>query len=325
MSSLTNIYNENYQKFREKQKSIGLSNNATVFASYYATVTNSWKWKLPNKDIPFFYPEKFLCYTGMMASFMDGDTWKMYPAFPSGFLEEFGEFSKYVTISVNGETKNIPVDECVLCYNNTLAIPSIWLINDLCNNATRALKAVNKTLRRAAFSKIITAKNPQDREILKGVLEWGEIDDERLALLIVSDSVKDKNVEISELFDNRADDVLALWDVYVRYRNMFYTTFGINTVEIAKKERLTEAEGSGNDEIVRYGLFTDMTACRTDFVQRNIEKFNLDVDEISVSINRDSSTVYETLLSNDEKIENEIIEISRGDNIQKIGGEDFAV
>lgn len=322
MSSLTQIYNENYDKYIEKQNALNCSHNLTLFSQYYATVTNSWKWKTPNKKIQFFYPEKWLCYTGMMASFMDGKEWKMYPAFPSGFLEEFGEFSKYVTVSIDGQTKDIPIDECVICYNNTLQIPSIWLINDLCSNASLALKAVNKTLRRASFSRIINARDPKTVDLLKQILVKGEIDDERLALITLADGVREKNIELTELFDNRVDDILSQWDVYVRYRNMFFTTFGVNTVEIAKKERLTQAEGSGNDEIVRYGLFSDMTNCRFDFVDRNIEKFDIDREQLDCEINRDSRTVYETLLTNDEKIENEIVEISKGSNIQLNGGDE---
>lgn len=314
MSTLTKIYSEQYDKYIENRKAYNLSNNLTIFASYYATVVNTFSWKLPSEKIPFFFPEKWLCYSGLMVGFKDGGKFNMFQGFPIGMFEEYGEFSKYVAISVNGKTKEIPIDECALCYNNTLMIPSIWLINDLANNATLALESVNKTLRRAVFSKIITAKDRQQIDTLKGILESGEIKDPRLALLTVSEAVKSGDVSVNALFDNRMDDILSLWDVYIRYRNMFYTTFGTNTVEITKKERLTQAEGSGNDEISRYGLLKDMYSCRKDFCKQCKDKFDV---EISFEINRDPTTVYNIISDNESKIENEIIEMSKGANIER--------
>ena len=316
MSTLTKIYSEQYDKYIENRKAYNLSNNLTIFASYYATVVNTFSWKLPSEKIPFFFPEKWLCYSGLMVGLKDGDEFNIFQGFPTGMFEEYGQFSKYVAISVNGKTKEIPIDECALCYNNTLMIPSVWLINDLANNATLALEAVNKTLRRAVFSKIITAKDRQQLDTLKGILEKGEIADPRLALLTNSDAVKSGDVSVNALFDNRMDDILSLWDVYIRYRNMFYTTFGTNTVEITKKERLTQAEGSGNDEISRYGLLKDMYNCRKDFCKQCKDKFDV---EISFEINRDPTTVYNIVSDNESKIENEIIEMSKGANIERRG------
>ena len=93
---------------------------------------------------------------------------------------------------------------------------------------------------------------------------------------------------------------------------MAYTTFGFDTIEIQKRERLTQAEGSANSEISRYSLFMDMFECRRDFADRVKEKFNFDLD---VDINRNSNTVYNMQLDNEELIDNELIEISKGSNL----------
>lgn len=320
MSTLTKVYSENY---KQHLADLGYKENAqmaTTLINFYSAVTSSFTWKKLSKNVPFFFPERWLYMNGLMAGYKDENGFEIFPCFGNGSITDYGLFSSYTLVKMNGETFTKTLDEIELCYNNSLAIPSFVIVNELAEKCNSALTAVNNTLTRAAFSRIIECKDEQALDKILGILS--SKDKSKIAITTISNAIKSGAVTIHNLFDNKCDDVLALWDVYVRYRNMFYSTFGFDNVEIQKKERLTEAEGSANSEIVRFSLFYDMYNCRRDFVNRSKERFGAEID---VEINRNSSSVYNMVLGNDEKIENELIEISKGSNIQNIKAEEGEV
>ena len=74
---------------------------------------------------------------------------------------------------------------------------------------------------------------------------------------------------------------------------------------------MTEAEGSGNDEITRYTLLDDMYERRKEFIAEVKEKFGV---ELEVELNRDSATVYNIELDNAQKIDDVQLNIMRGIN-----------
>lgn len=310
MSTLTNVYKDSYEQNLKKLQIEAKDQLRTIFINFYSSVTNSFKWNNLSNNIPFFFPERWLYMNGLMAAYKDGEHFDIYPAFGNGMLTEYGQFTSYTLVKMNGESMTKNFDEIELCYNNSLMIPSFVMVNELANKCNNALTAVNNTLIRASFARIIECNDQETLDKILGILS--NKDTSKIAISTISSAIKTGGVNVHNLFDNKCDDVLALWDVYVRYRNMFYSTFGFDNVEIQKRERLTEAEGSANSEIVRYGLFDDMYSCREDFVRRCKERFGAN---ITVEINRNSSSVYDMRLSNDEKIENELIEISKGSNL----------
>ena len=310
MSTLKNVYQNQYKHHLEKLGIEEKDQLRTVFINFYTAVTNSFKWRNLSKNVPFFFPERWLYMNGLLAGYKDENHFDIYPAFGNGMLTEYGQFTSYTLVKMNGETMTKNFDEIELCYNNSLMIPSFVMVNELATKCNSALTAVNNTLKRAAFARIIECSDETTLDKIMGILSGTDIS--KIAIPTISSAIKSGGVNVHNLFDNKCDDVLALWDVYVRYRNMFYSTFGFDNVEIQKRERLTEAEGSANSEIVRYGLFDDMYSCRQDFVERCNERFG---EKIEVEINRNSSSVYNMRLSNDEKIENELIEISKGSNL----------
>lgn len=311
MSSLTQIYREKYNDYLTENGYKSTRQMATVFSTFYSAAVNSFKWnKLPDY-IPHFFPERWLYLNGLLAGTYEDGKVSIFPAFGNGDYGDYGLFSDYTLVAPNGKTFTKKLEDVVLCWNNSLALPSAILVNELSTKCSNALTAVNNTLRRAVFSRLIECKDPQELEKIMGILS--SENDDRIAILTLGSAIKEGTITVHNLFDNKTDDVLAVWDVYIRYRNMFYTTFGFDTVEIQKKERLTEAEGSANSEIARYTLFDDMFECRRKFDEGMKNKFDY---EIGIEINRNSATVYSMQLSNDDKIENELIEISKGSNLQ---------
>lgn len=315
MSVYHNIYGKNFEDKYKQIKQETEANSFTIFQNYLSTAVGTFKWKNAPKNLRLGQLEEFLVYWARVAFFDDKGVFKIFPCFPSGKLEENGEYSEYTIIAKNGTQWIKSRDEIEICYNNFNIIPSIYIIEELAKKSSYALQAVDCALERALQPPILTAKDESQMKLISELL-----DKEKNKMPFRAIYSKDANQEptLLHLFDNKVTDVLALWDVYVRYRNLYYTTFGVNNVEIQKRERLTEAEGSGNDEITRYTLLDDMFNQRVDFCERVKTKFNY---EMTVEVDRDSATVYQLVKEQEDKIADTEISISKGANIAIAGGE----
>lgn len=293
------------QIFEEDYKAM-----STIHLMYLSTVINTFKWLNVPKPILPFSIERSLCYWGMIGGFKREGI-KIYPIFPSGELLENGEYSRYIAVARNGITYELERDEVAICYNNSLMIPSILFVTELAEKSTNALRAVDCALERSMIPSIIECESEEQMKTLSDL--YDRVKNKLPFRLTFQEGISSRQSKILDIFDSKKYDVISFWDVYVRYRNLFYTSFGVNNVEIQKRERLTEAEGSGNDEITRYTLLNDMYTRRMEFVNEMKEKFN---STIKFEINRDSATVYNINLSNDEKVDDIQNEIMRGINIK---------
>lgn len=313
MSVFHNIYTSKFESTQEALNAKSLYEDFNFFDIYLTTVINtfSWQGEVPRK-LPRFMVEKFLQESGRIAGYKEGEDFKIFPCFPAGKILENGEYNRYTIIKPNGESIILGDDEIEICFNNCFKLPYIYKIWHFAEKSSFALKAVDSALRKAVIPTIIECEDESDLKMIEGILD----DNKKLAPIMATVRAKFNDGKMSRMtaFDNRDNDIIALWDVYVRYRNLFYSTFGINNIEIQKKERLTQAEGAGNDEIVRYSLLDDMYRNRKDFCQRCKDHFGV---EIGVEINRDTQTVFELNRTNEQKIESAIIEISNGSNIEK--------
>lgn len=297
MSVYHNIYQEKVNAKKAEVQAEILSTDLTVFLSYYTTVLDTFKYtNLPDGILPFM-PEEQLIYWGQTCFFKDDEgNYKIYPCYPCGQLLENGLYSSYNIISKNGKTWIRPYEEIELCFNNSSKIPSIWVINELTEKTVRSLNAIDVTLERVIMKPIISCKDEAQASMINDLYDKTK---KYLPFATTfSDAFTNGDIQLTKFFDNKESDILALWDIYVRNRNRFYTTFGINNIEIQKKERLTEAEGAGNDEITRFTLLNDMYACRKDWIERIKNHFSYDM---TVELNRDITTVYELNTDNEEK------------------------
>lgn len=297
MSVYHNIYQEKVANKKAEVQNEILSTDFTVFLSYYTTVLNSFKYTILPENILPFMPEEQLIYWGLTCFFKDDDeNYKIYPAYPCGDLLENGLYSAYNIISKNGKTWIRDVKDIELCFNNSSKIPSIWVINELTEKTVKSLNAIDVTLERVIMKPIISCKDEQQASMILDL--YDKTKKYMPFATTFSDAFTDGDISITKFFDNKESDILALWDIYVRNRNRFYTTFGINNIEIQKKERLTEAEGAGNDEITRFTLLNDMYSCRKDWCERIKNHFGY---EMNVELNRDITAVYELNTDNEEK------------------------
>ena len=86
MGVFQNTYVPNYEKMveiLEKQKVIEDQN---FFVIYMTTVINTFNWKNLPPKMPKFNMETYLQTAGVVAAFMDGDEFKILPAFPNGSI-----------------------------------------------------------------------------------------------------------------------------------------------------------------------------------------------------------------------------------------------
>lgn len=311
MSVFHNIYQDKLKEKYEEIKQNDLSTSLSIKSNYFSTAQNTFSWgNLPETVLPFL-PEEYMLYWESMAFFKDDEEkYKIYPCFPAGSLLENGQYEEYTIIAKNGKQWRRNIKDIEICYNNSLRIPSAILIEEYAKNTSDAFRAVRNALERSMKPPIISCTNESEAKMLTEM--YSKKGSELPFRITFSESFKNGNINLVKFFDNREYDVISLWDVATRNNHFFYSIFGISLVDISKKERLTEAEGSSNDEITRYTLLQSMYNCRKDFVERVEKHFNY---KLELQLNRDMKTVYEITTNNEKKIEDYNIELSKGSNI----------
>ena len=300
MSVFSKVYENIAQEL--EQKGIDNNNRSTNFLTsmFYSTVISSFTHE---GDIPEFikklpsYIEECFFMSSLVAYFEDEGKSYITPCYPSGVLLDNGLYSEYICIFRNGKTRIKKIEDIEICYNCSLGLPSRVIVDDILKKCINALDTVDISLERASTPAITFATDDNISNLIVGAIKKAADKNDPMALVSAS-SFKGDTLHKYNLFDNREQDVLALWDVFVRYKNLFFSTFGINNVEISKSERLTRAEGESNTEIIRYTLFFDMYRHRVDWYERIKNHFNVN---ITCSINRNYETVSAMTMSNEEK------------------------
>lgn len=309
MSVFQNIYTSRYEQLEEYNRLKQYATDFNFFDTCMTAVINTFTWKnIPHKKLPAFMPEYFLQCAGRIARYNDDEgNGKIHAAFPNGTLTDTGEFTAYTIVTPDGKTFIRNAEDIEIGFNNCFKMPYIYKINQFSEKMSYALRAVDSALTKACLPVACLFENENQMK------KFGVYTDPNVAMqpivAMLKEKLVNKEVEFLNIYDATKIDILAYWDVYVRYRNLFSTTFGINNVEVQKRERLTKAEGAGNDEITRYFLLDDMYKCRKDFIERCNEHFG---DNMEIEINRDISTVLNIEADNAEKIELAKLDFTKG-------------
>lgn len=311
MSVFQNIYTSQYEKSVEYQKQKKYLTDFDFFDTCMTTLINTFKWSsLPDEKLPHFMIEQFLQSAGRVAMYKDDDgNLKIHTAFPCGQITDTGEYDKYTIYTPNGKSFIRGAEDIEICFNNCFKIPYIYKVAQFAEKMSFSLRAVDTALAKACMPSIALFENENQLK------KFDKFTNPEVAMQpfvgMIKEKLVSKEVEMLSIYDAKQIDILAYWDVYVRYRNLFYTTIGINNVEVQKRERLTEAEGAGNDEITRYSLLDDMSNCRRDFCDRCKKHFN---SEIDFEINRDIATVFQIEADNEEKMRLAKLDFTKGTN-----------
>ena len=307
MSVFSKVYEQISSEIQQHEDYRTLTTEQFLTTLFYSTVIASFSYEgnLPKfiKPIPS-YIEECLFGSSKIAFFEHEGEHYITPCYASGILLDNGLYSTYTCIFRNGRTLIKKLEEIEICDNMSLGLPSRVLVDEILQKCITAMRAVDVSLERASMPALTFANdenlvNQITIAVNKSVLQHNPM------ALIAASTFKGDTLNKYDLFDNRAQDVLALWDIFVRYKNLFFTTFGINNVEISKTERLTRAEGESNTEITRYAIFYDMYEHRVDWLKRVKEHFGV---SIKCNINRNYETVSAMTMTNEEKREmNEMV------------------
>lgn len=300
MSVFSNIYTSRYEANAECRKTIKACTDFDFFDTCMTAVINTFTWGgLPDPELPPFMVEWYFQQAGRVAMYRNDDgAIAIHPAYPAGALTDQGTYTAYDIITPSGKTFVRGAREIALGYNNCFKMPYLYKVDQFAKKMSYALRAVDSALTRAALPVAALFENPEQMK------KFDKFADPETSMqpfvAMMKEKLVAKEVETISLYDASKTDVLALWDVYVRYRNLFYTTFGINNVEIQKRERLTEAEGAGNDEITRYTLLSDMYNRRIEWIGKCRDLFGVD---LRLEMNRDLSTVFNLESDTRDKVE----------------------
>lgn len=301
MSVFSKIYEKMAQEIEQHEVVRNAETSFFLTSIFYSSIINSFKWSgdLPKfiENIPNYIEECFLM-SSTIAFFEDNGEYYITPCYPSGILMDNGLYTTYTCIFRNGRTVIKDYKDIEICFNNSLRLSNRIIADEMLNKCIRALNAVDISLERAGFPAITFSSNEQVNNTIISVLN-DSVKQRKPYALINSSGFNKDTLNKYDLFDNRAQDVIALWDIFVRYKNLFFTSYGFNNVEISKNERLTKAEGESNTESIRYGLFYDLYIHRTDWAERIEKHFN---KKLNCDINRNVDTVSEMTMTTEEKI-----------------------
>lgn len=310
-----NIYTQHY----DKASSNVLEENCAVVTTFrllcLETVLNMFVWKNLPVDVLPYMPERYACWWGMFAAFKDDDNeLKIFPAYPAGELLQNGQYSRYNIIAMNGKNWIRNREDVALCYNNTLATPSIGLVNELADKMSTALRAVDCALERSLIPTVFSTSDPEDFKTLSGL--YDKTKNQLPFRVMASNNGLSEVKVINDAFDTSRYNVTMLYDVFTKYRNLFNQIFGINALSVIKKERLTSGELTGGEEQASFTLINGMYERRKEFCKECKEKFNSDID---FDVSRGEVEIYH-IAGNDvtqlEMLQNTITEKQEDNNEQ---------
>lgn len=272
-----NIYTQQYDKVLSNVIEEDCGVVATFRLLCLETVLNMFVWKNLPPDVLPYMPERYACWWGTFAAFRDDDgQFRLFPAYPAGELLQNGQYSRYNVIALNGKNWVRNREDIALCYNNTLATPSIGLINELADKMSTALRAVDCALERSLIPTVFSTPDPEDFKTLSGLYDKTK---NKLPFRVMASSNGLSEVKvINDAFDTSRYNVTMLYDVFSKYRNLFNQIFGINALSVIKKERLTSGELTGGEEQASFTLINGMYERRREFCAECKEKFNSNID-----------------------------------------------
>ncbi len=303
MSVFSKVYEDMMSKITASETVEKFRTDYLIRTIFYSTVIGSFEWG--GKDLPKFieqipdYMEENFVGSPIAGAYISPRTgeFTVAPCFASGKLLPSGLYDTYTCIYRDGSQDIINIKDIELCFNNSLHQPNGPMIEEFVDKCVRALRTVDISLIKAGLPSVLACNDETKITSIITAMEKSYAQNKPFHL-VTGDWVDGAIKEVG-LYDDKATNIIAQWDIFVRYKNLFFTTFGMNNVEIVKNERLTQKESEGNTEIIRYAIFNDMYKHRKDFCDRCKKHFD---KEITVDINRNFDTVTELNLTTEDKI-----------------------
>lgn len=264
MSTYHNIVDKSIDK-HYAQICTELTNSEFIhFHLIFNIVSNTFKLELPATNLPYFRIAENLIFNNQIAVFDDGT--KVGCCTGSGSLLNNGFYSSYMITLRNGEQFIRDFKDIEVCRLNSFEFPYIFHIVELSKALSNAyLSTANATERSMIPPIIIASDDTQVASILDMYSEKLNFSPFRITK---NEAFANGEIQKVDLFTSTNYDLNMFWDNYTKLKNLIMNMFGVPSVDIQKRERLTteEAVTSSQDSSFMFG--EDIKRNLTDFKTR---------------------------------------------------------
>lgn len=234
-----------------------------------------WK-NLPDGISERFIEEK-LYYDGLVIFFKSKKLgfYMVGKAVPMGY-NDYEEPTAYHVTTCSGHSEIVQSEDCVPIWNDYFRTGNVANVNFFAKKLSNIEKTVEVNLEQLKNPYIITCPEGQ-LETVKNLLAKktnGE------PYILASEDLRN-NMKVSVFNLNVVDHTTDLQDTKHEYENEALTFFGINNVNVIKRERLVSGEASQNDEAIMLNR-NAMFKSRREAVEKINTMFGLDI-EVNIS------------------------------------------
>jgi hypothetical protein len=249
------------------------------FKKFKRLLMSMFEWQnLPDNISSRFIEERL--FTNGLLIFFKSKTLGFYvvtQATPIG-LNAYEEPTGYMAFAVNGLSEYVKQSECVVIWNDLFMEGNMANVNFFSKRCSNIIKTFDVNLEQLKNPYMISCPEGQ-RETVKQVFEQKTAG---VPYIFVDSDFNEMN-KITVFNLNIQNHTKDLDDTLHSVENEALTFFGINNVNVLKKERLVTGEAEQNDEQITFNR-NSMFKARKNAVNAINEKFKLNVD---VTISKD--------------------------------------
>lgn len=245
------------------------------FKKYKRLLLSMFEWlNLPDNISSRFIEDK-LFYNGLLI-FFKSKTLGFYvvtQATPIG-LNAYEEPTGYRAFSVNGLNEYVKPSECVVIWNDMFMEGNVENVNFFAKSLSNIKKTFDINLEQLKNPYIVSCPEGQ-RETVKQIMSQKT---DGVPYIFTTEDFSDL-VKVNVFNLQIQNHTKELQDVKNVTENEGLTFFGINNVNVLKRERLTTGEAEQNDEQIIINK-NSMYKARKRAVEEINEKFGLEVDVV---------------------------------------------
>ena len=227
------------------------------------------------------FVERTLYHYGKMVLYKDAGVLIMSRCTEEG-INRYEEPLAYNTLSITGNGKIIKADKAVPLYNDAFKEGNVFNVNFFAKKISNIEKTIDVNLEQLKQPSILSV--PEGQKLTAEQL-WQKKTNGEPIILVTDDFMS--GMEKIDVFDLKIKNYIPdLDDTKMKYINQALTFFGINNVNIQKRERLITGEAEQNDEQINYNL-NAMLRPREEFCEAANKKFNI-YPPISVEVDKEA-------------------------------------
>jgi len=242
------------------------------FKKFKRLLMSMFEWdNLPDGISSRFIEDK-LFYNGLLIFYKSNSLgfYVVAQATPIG-LNDYEEPTGYRAYGVNKINEYVKPSDCVVIWNDMFVEGNVGNVNFFAKSLSNIKKTFDVNLEQLKNPYIIACPEGQ-KETVKQVME--QKTDGVPYIYVNEDFSNINNVNVFNL--NIQNHTKELQDVSTAIENEGLTFFGINNVNVTKKERLITGEADQNNEQITYNK-KSMYRARKMAVDKINTKFNLDI------------------------------------------------